>query len=405
MRARVLGLFVLSILVLYSSASARELRIGHYRAIVLLGEPRLLPDVQYVSFAGDYGFSRRLPSTEAIERHIAQESALHSNFQLKVINLEFMLPGSSKRELDRQIDKVTIDLMKRTGYNLVSRANNHAMDYGREGVTYNTGLLQDAGLKMIGTREFPVYNWETGAGKIAIFSLTDYTDRPDPDGLILKINEADLDLIKKESSKADFRIAFAHLGSMSPYPSPHERTQVERILEAGADLVVCAGSHFSKGFVYERGKPVIYDIGNHLLSYVDHVTEPVGIYFVAGFRTKKLVQLVVIPFHNEIFSGKIGPLDDTDLASFQKTLLDRSTSDPNKYFSDPSSLIRLQQGLNRFSFSKLNELRGRHILYAASVLYNHYPVIVIGSGLLTVTLTILFVRWTLLRQKKRKREI
>jgi hypothetical protein len=116
------------------------------------------------------------------------------------------------------------------------------------------------------------------------------------------------------------------------------------------------------------------------------------------------VQLVVIPFHNEIFSGKIGPLDETDLASFQKTLLDRSTSDPNRYFSDPSSLIRLQEGLSRFSFTKLNELRGRHILYAAGVLYNHYPVIVIGSGLLTVTLGVLFVRWTLLRQRNRKKE-
>ena len=79
---------------------------------------------------------------------------------------------------------------------------------------------------MIGTRSFPVYNWETGGGKIAIFSLTHYTDRPDPEGLILKINKSDLDLVKKESSNADFRIAFVHLGSMSFYPSPHERTQV-----------------------------------------------------------------------------------------------------------------------------------------------------------------------------------
>ena len=74
------------------------------------------------------------------------------NFQLKVINLEFILPGNSKRELDRQIDKVSIDLMKRAGYDLVSRANNHAIDHRPEGVSYNTELLQEAGLKMIGPR-------------------------------------------------------------------------------------------------------------------------------------------------------------------------------------------------------------------------------------------------------------
>jgi hypothetical protein len=392
------------ILFLCASASAGEFRIGHYGAIALLGEPRLLSDVRYVSFAGDYGFSRRLPSKDAVESHIAQESALLSNFQLKVINLELMLPGNSGRELDRQIDKVSIDLMKRAGYNLVSRANNHAMDFGPEGFAYNTRLLQEAGLKMIGTRSFPVYNWETGGGKITIFSLTDYTDRPDPDDLILKINDADLDLIKKQSPNADFRIAFVHLGSMSPYPSPHERKQVTRILEAGADLVVCTGSHFSKGFMYEGGKPVVYDIGNHLLSYVDDITEPVGIHFVVGFRSGKLVQLIAIPFHNEIFGGKIGPLDETDLAAFQKTLLDRSTSDPNRYYSDPNSLTRLQERLSRFGFGKLDQLRGRHIVYAAGILYHHYPVIVIGSGMLTVALAGLFVRWILLRQRNRKRE-
>ena len=359
-----LFLFVLLLpLNLWAAPPANEFQIGDYRALALLGQAKILGDVHYVSFTGDFGFAGRLPSTEAVERHIAQESALLSNFQLKVIKLEFMLPGT--QSVSRIANhRVTIDLMKRTGYDLVSRANNHVMDHGPEGVAYNTGLLQGAGLKMIGTRSFPVYNWETGGGKIAIFSLTDYTDRPDPEGLILKINESDLDLVKKESSNADFRIAFVHLGSMSFYPSPHERRQVTRILETGADFVVCTGSHFSKGFGYERGKPVVYDIGNHLLSYVDDVTEPVGVHFVAGFRTGKLVQLVAIPFHNQIFGGKMGPLDETDLVLFQKALLDRSSSDPNKYYSDPSSLTRLQKRLGRFSFAKIDQLRGRHVLYA-----------------------------------------
>ena len=136
-----LFLFVLLFpLNLWAAPPANEFQIGDYRALVLLGQAKILGDVHYVSFTGDFGFAGRLPSTEAIERHIAQESALLSNFQLKVINLEFIFPGNSKRELDRQIDKVTIDLMKRTGYDLVSRANNHARDHRREGVSYNTNF-------------------------------------------------------------------------------------------------------------------------------------------------------------------------------------------------------------------------------------------------------------------------
>ena len=191
---------------------------------------------------------------------------------------------------------------------------------------------------------------------------------------------------------------------MSFYPSPHERKQVVRILEAGADLVVCTGSHFFKGFVSERGKPVVYGIGNHLLSYVDDNTEPVGMHFVAGFRTGKLVQLFVIPFHNEIMKGKTGPLYGPDFALFQKNLLARSTSDPNRYFSDPSSLARLKERIHRFGFSELKEMRPRYVIYAAGIVYNHYPVIVIVSGLLAVTLTFVLARWILLRQRNRKRE-
>ena len=112
-----LFLFVLLLpLNLWAAPPANEFQIGDYRALALLGQAKILGDVHYVSFTGDFGFAGRLPSEEVVERHIAQESALLSNFQLKVINLEFMLPGNSKRELDRQIDRVTIDLMKRTGY-------------------------------------------------------------------------------------------------------------------------------------------------------------------------------------------------------------------------------------------------------------------------------------------------
>jgi hypothetical protein len=374
------------------ASTPRIFHIGEYRAIALVGETETLPDVHYISFTGDFGFAGRLPSKHHIERHVTQESTLLANFQVRVINLEFMLPGRSKRELDRQIDQVTLDLLKQNGFDVVSRANNHAMDFGPEGVEYNTSLLDEAGFKMIGPRNFPVYQWNTGEQRIAVFALTDYTDRPDPDGVILKINDADLELIKKESSGADFRIAFVHLGSMSLYPSPHERKQVGRILEDYADMVICTGSHFTKGFVNEEGKPVVYDIGNHLLSFVDAVTEPIGIHLVAGFTAGKLVQLFAIPFYNQIMEGKTGPVEERDFNLFQKTLVDRSTSDPSRYFADPSSLVRLKERIQGFGIGQLKEMRPRHALYAVGIVYHHYPIIFIASCLLFLILGILIAR-------------
>jgi hypothetical protein len=395
-----LALLLLLPVNLCASSTAKDFRIGEYRALSLFGEARIVPGVEYVSFTGDYGFDR-LPSKDALERHIAQESALLANFHLRIINLEFMLPGISGREQDREIDRVTIDLMKRTGYNLVSRANNHAMDYGHEGVAYNTRLLQEAGFPMVGPRSLPVYKQAIGGRTVAVFALTDYTDRPDAAGLILNITDADLQLIKTELSDSDFRIAFVHLGSMSFYPSPHERAQVARILEAGADLVVCTGSHFTKGFVYKKGKPVVYDIGNHLLSFKDSATELIGMYFVAGFKHGKLVQLFVVPFHNAVFDGKTGPLTGAELASFNERLLDRSTSDPNRYYTDPSSLAKLKERLDRFDLDKLKEMRPRYVVYGLTILYHHYPVMFVVASFLVLVLVVASARWMLLRRRTR----
>ncbi|MGH8546925.1 MAG: CapA family protein, partial [Gammaproteobacteria bacterium] len=321
---------------------------------------------------------------------------------LNVINLEFMLPGSSGKDLDRQIDRVAIDVLKRTGYDVISRANNHAMDFGRDGVGYNTRLLQQAEFKMMGTREFSGFTWKIGGYEIAIFSLTDSTDKPDPDRLILKIDASDLQIMRKAFSNADFRIAFVHLGSISFYRSPHERKQVKRIIDSGADLVVCTGTHFIKGFVYEDGKPVIYGIGDHPLFLVDNDTEPVGMHFVAGFKKRKLVQLFVIPFHNITVQGRSAPLNEAAVASFKDVLTDRSSADLSRYYSDPQALAGFKEELRQLNFSKLKDLRARHFLYATGILFHNHPVMATTMGLVLFIVALMITHRVIFRRMKRR---
>ncbi len=400
-----LFLFVLYLLLpsnLCASPTGREFQIGEYRALSLFGDARILPDVAYVSFAGDFGFSGRLPPKDVIDRHVAQESALLANFQLRVINLEYMLPGISGREPDRQIDKVAVDILRRSGFDVISRANNHAMDHGVEGVAYNSRILQEARFMMIGPRGYPVHIWDAAGGKIAIFSLTDYTDRPDADGLILKINDADLSLIKTKFADANFRIAFIHLGSLSFYPSAHERDQVKRILDAGADLVVGTGSHFIKGFLHENQKPVIYGIGNHIFSYVDNDTEPIGLHFVAGFKSRQLIQLFVVPFYNTIREGKTGPLDEASFVSFKKSFADRSINDSSRYYSDPRTVAGFQERLRELTLSKFRDLRARHFIYATGILIHNYPWLVTSACLSVLVGATIVGRWTVLRWRRRR---
>lgn len=376
-----------------SSASATgEFVLGAYRAHALIGEAELVDGTDYISFTGDFGFSGWLPTAEAIERHLAHEASLLSNFRLSVINVEFGLAGLSGHELDKQIDAVAIRLLKQAGFDVAGHANNHALDFGAAGVRYNTAQWEKAGLATIGTRDAPFYEWETGGRRVAIFALTDYTDREDWEGLVLRIDDANLALIKEKTAFADFRIAFVHLGSMSFFPSPHERKQVTRLLDIGADLVICTGSHFIKGFTPHRGKPVVYGLGNHLFSAVDRTTEPFGMHLVAGFRAGEFVQLFAVPFWNTIQEGRTGPLDASAFYAFKKHLLERSTTDTIKYFSDPHSLRMLKQHLTKLNLSSVQQIRPRHFLYAFFIAYQHYPILVITGCLIFLMLLAMFIR-------------
>ena len=307
-----------------------------------------------------------------------------------------MLPGFRGSQLDREIDKLVVDTLKKAGYGIVARANNHALDHGIDGIHYNTTQLAEAGLAMIGIRDFPVYEWDTGGKKVAIFALTDEADREDQQSLILAMNRADLALIQQKTAGTHFRIAFIHLGSMSSFPSVHEREQVDRLIDIGADLVVCTGSHFIKGIVMQRGKPVAHGIGNHIFSFVDTDTEPIGMHLVAGFRAGELIQLFAVPFHNTIRQGKTGPLDEAAFAFFKKTVLERSVTDTEKYFSDPRSLKNLIEYMNDFRFSKLNKIKWRHVAYGARILFHHYPLIAMSGSVLALLLSVLLLRWMIL---------
>src|SRR6185295_18723467 len=129
-----------------------------------------------------------------------------------------------------------------------------------------------------------------------------------------------------------------------------------------------------KGVVKRRGKPVAYGIGNHIFSFVDSDTEPIGMHLVAGFNAHQLTQLFVVPFRNTIREGKTGPLDEASFGAFKQILLERSIEDSDKYFSDPRSLRNFIEYLRDFRFSKVKEIKIRHVVYAIRILFYHYPV-------------------------------
>jgi len=395
---------VAAILLLFAPAlGAQAFRIDEWRAYAILGSPGLEPGTDYAAFTGHHGIqSDWLPDGKITSDYVEQDASLLSHFQLRVINLGAPLPGLLGTPISKQIDDVVLASLTRPHYDLASRANNHAFDLGAEGMRYYEQKLDAAGIRIVGQRGFPVFHWRVGAHRIDIAALADVLDKPDPDGWILLMSDANLEAAKREMQGADYRIVLAHLGSASRYPSPHEREQVVRLQKAGFDLVVATGAHFVKGVLVEEGRPVAYGLGDHFLSVVYDPktgTEPVGMHLVSGFRDARLVQLFVVPFHNDLRRGILGPLDEAAFGEFVKTLKERSTADASKYYSDGSTFEMMVHGIRGMNWTDVRRLRPRHFVYGAQLLLRQRPEWVAGAGIFAAAIAVMLYRRRSVRRR------
>ena len=374
-----------------------QFRIGDRIAIALMGAPRLRDDVHYVSFAGDLGFYPGQPQPEDLEVFMAPDRALLDHFDLNAINLEF-LPGD-----DPTARRLVDTVLAAGGYDLISLANNHALDKGQSILAAEAAHHEESGLTVIGTTDRPVHTWHVGDQRVAIYSLTHYTDvEPDSNeaGAGVAIIDADtLDRLAHETAGHDFRIAFIHLGSLSRFPSPHEMQLVQKVIAAGADLVVCSGSHFVKGFRTVDDTPVLFGTGNHLFSYKGTNTEPVGMHVVAGIGSGGLEQIFAIPFGGDWDQGPYGPLDREATTAFAEKLRVRSNPEAGDYFTDDRTASIFWDELSRLNLKKLQKLEPRHFAYAVRILFARYPLVTWGGTFLVVGGVTLLVRKRALNQR------
>ena len=342
--------------------------INGYRALALMGEAAPPEGGYTVSFTGDFGFWNRWPSPEVMRHQLEVEWPLLSNFDLRVINLEFILPGFRGGEADRQCETAALGYLRDAGFHVASFANNHAAAFGAEGLQYNIERLEEAGLAVIGLADRSIYCVEGEGLRIGIYSLTDLLDDADPDGRVLRSRPTDIGRLHARMASLDFRIGFPHLGSRSIYPSPHELTQARALLMAGTDLLVCTGSHFDTGFVELDGKPVCFGLGNHLFTWDGGSTEPVGIHLVAHFCAGGLKQLFAVPFHNAVMREEVGPLEDKTFADFACKFVDRSTVNSSRFWSDPRTQSGALERLGNLRLGDLGKIRLRHVVYGLRAL-------------------------------------
>ncbi len=161
------------------------------------------------------------------------------------------------------------------GFNIISLANNHSMQHGKEALLECIQALRDYGIKTIGIVDqygksspeiFRVKGIKIGFLGYLCMSQEFHLDTPmNADGEILAISK---DITGLKAKGADIIIISLHWGDeFIECPSPEQVKLGRSIIEAGADIILGHHSHVIQGIEMYKGGLIAYCLGNLIMDF------------------------------------------------------------------------------------------------------------------------------------------
>ena len=176
-----------------------------------------------------------------------------------------------------------LDAVKDAGFNLLTTANNHSMDAGRNGVIRTLDKLDEYGIEHFGTyrsqeERDTIFYKDVNGIRFAFLSYTYSTNGiPVPDDYLVNLIEGGhmVSDIQKARQNADVVVVMPHMGNeYEYYPRDIFVNWADMMFEAGADIVLASHPHVLQKMEYRKidhGNGVhdgfiIYSLGNFISS-------------------------------------------------------------------------------------------------------------------------------------------
>ena len=169
----------------------------------------------------------------------------------------------------------------RAGFDVMSLANNHAMDYGPESLLQGIGLLQEQGVAVVGAGANAAaarapFVTEAGGLKVAFlgyvhvpvevtshFDTATWTATADAPGLAWAIPAeiaADVTAVRPQ---VDLVVVVLHSGYEYVIPPSQEQLDAAHAaIDAGADIVIGHHAHILQGIEFYKDGVIVYGLGN-----------------------------------------------------------------------------------------------------------------------------------------------
>ncbi|MEU3459769.1 CapA family protein [Streptomyces sp. NPDC006733] len=243
------------------------------------------PGTITLAFGGDVHFTERTEprlTGGMTEPAIGPLSKTLAAADFSMVNLETAITTRGTPQAKKyhfRTPATALDVLKKSGVDAVSMANNHAVDYGAQGLTDTLAAVEDAPIPVVGigadqaqayrpyvktirgvrlavlaasqVQDITNQNWRASATKPGIASALDPT----------KLVAA----VKAARKQADVVVVYLHWGTEGQScPGPEQKSIAAKLAAAGATAVVGTHAHVMLGSGMMRQTYVAYGMGNLL---------------------------------------------------------------------------------------------------------------------------------------------
>ncbi len=202
-----------------------------------------------------------------------------NHVDLMMLNNEFAYSTRGVEETDKsytfRADPSRVGILNEMGVDIVSLANNHALDFGPDALLDTFSTLDSAKIAYVGAGEnmarakAPIY-FTVGDKTIAfvaasrvVFAMDWYATDTTPGMIGTYDPTLFLESIKEAKENADFVVAYVHWGvERNNYPEKYQKVFAQNYIDAGADAVIGCHPHVMQGLEFYKGKPIAYSLGN-----------------------------------------------------------------------------------------------------------------------------------------------
>lgn len=249
-------------------------------------EPETQQDVTVV-FSGDILLSSYVLNNyekSGINGILSEElQSEMQNADITMVNEEFPFSNRGTQAQDKQftfrVDPGYVKILQKMGIDVVTVANNHALDYGTDALSDTFQTLDNAGIAYVGAgdnleRASQPYVIKAGgktfgflAASRVIPEVSWNIDNRQP-GMLCTYDSAELcNAIQKAKETCDYVVVYVHWGiERENTPQDYQRQLGKAYIDAGADMVIGAHPHVLQGIEYYNGKPIIYSLGNYIFN-------------------------------------------------------------------------------------------------------------------------------------------